>query len=60
MRASGDSEYVFATATLPRPVGLGLKLGSPESVIFSELATWKIQSNRQTVGRVVAGLFYAE
>ena len=60
MRATGDSEYVFAAAMLPRPVGLGFKLGSPESVIFSELQSGRFKANDKPWAELWPGLFYAE
>src|SRR5262245_38351259 len=48
MRASGDSEYVFATTTLPRP--LGLTSGSVRWICHhSRVAIWK--DSKQTTNR---------
>jgi hypothetical protein len=48
MRASGDSEYVFATATLPRHVGLDFKLGS---LNLSSLPSCNLEDSKQTTNR---------
>ena len=60
MRASGDSEYVFATVTLPSPVGLDFKLGSLNLVISTELQSGRFKADDKPWAELWPGLFYAE